>query len=96
MKPSIEIRGPLQSMKWYEAEILAHALEASNYNLSKTAEALEIGRMTLYRKLAKYGLHGSVNRGQHPPAKTPLQEATAQAARSFAAGGDGNTGDSNP
>lgn len=67
--PSITIRGAPQSLKWYEAEILLHVLEACDYNLTHAARALEIARVTLYRKLARYGLHAGDGRGRRPPQK---------------------------
>ena len=39
-----------------EKEVLHHALKLTNYNMSSTAQALGIGRTTLYRKIHKYGI----------------------------------------
>lgn len=67
--PSVAIRGAPQSLKWYEVEILLHVLEACSYNLTHAARALEIGRATLYRKLARYGLHAGDGSGRRPSKK---------------------------
>ncbi|MDD4090053.1 MAG: helix-turn-helix domain-containing protein [Tissierellia bacterium] len=40
----------------YEQKIIKDALEASKYNVFKTAELLNIPRQTLYYKLKKYNL----------------------------------------
>jgi transcriptional regulator with PAS, ATPase and Fis domain len=40
-----------------EREDLLRALLATNWNKSKAAEKLQWSRMTVYRKIAKYGLH---------------------------------------
>ncbi len=53
------IEAELHDILPFEAEerrILAHALAATKGNVSKAAEALEIGRATLYRKIRHYGL----------------------------------------
>ena len=42
-----------------ERQILSHALKATDNNVTKTAQALKIGRSTLYRKLKSYKLHTS-------------------------------------
>ena len=42
-----------------ERQILAHALKVMDNNVAKTAQALKIGRSTLYRKLKLYRLIGS-------------------------------------
>ena len=44
------------SLEEAEKRALAHALEASEGNISKAAKELKIGRATLYRKARKYGL----------------------------------------
>jgi arginine utilization regulatory protein len=40
----------------YECKIIKDALEASKYNVLKTADMLNIPRQTLYYKLKKYNL----------------------------------------
>ena len=42
-----------------ERQILSHALKVTDNNVTKTAQALKIGRSTLYRKLKSYKLHTS-------------------------------------
>ncbi|MFQ5632706.1 MAG: sigma 54-interacting transcriptional regulator [bacterium] len=39
-----------------EKEALMHALKTTNYNMSTAANALGIGRTTIYRKVHKYGI----------------------------------------
>lgn len=46
----------VQSMPFLERERLVSALAATNWNISKTAEQLDWARMTVYRKMEKYGL----------------------------------------
>ena len=38
-----------------EHQAIAHALEASDHNVTRAAQALGINRATLYRKLKRYG-----------------------------------------
>jgi transcriptional regulator with PAS, ATPase and Fis domain len=50
----------LQSLKAasqkFEEELIARALEISNFNLAKAAEQLEIDLSTLYKKIKKHGI----------------------------------------
>lgn len=46
----------VQSKPFQERERLVSALAATNWNISKTAEQLDWARMTVYRKMEKYGL----------------------------------------
>jgi transcriptional regulator with PAS, ATPase and Fis domain len=50
----------LQSLKTasqkFEEELIARALEISNFNMAKAAEQLEIDLSTLYKKIKKYGI----------------------------------------
>lgn len=39
-----------------EAEVIAYALEFYSWRISEVARRLNIGRSTLYRKMAEYGL----------------------------------------
>ena len=50
--------GPAQPLSLQEAErrAVVHALEASDWNITKAAQMLNINRVTLYRKLRKYDL----------------------------------------
>ncbi len=41
----------------FERELIAQALERNDYNLSRTAQALGLNRMTLSRKVARCALH---------------------------------------
>ena len=50
------IEHPVLSMQEAEQQALVHALEASERNMTKAAQILEINRTTLYRKLKKYKL----------------------------------------
>ena len=43
-------------MQEAEQQALIHALEASERNMTRAAQMLEINRTTLYRKLKKYKL----------------------------------------
>jgi transcriptional regulator with PAS, ATPase and Fis domain len=47
----------IQSKPFQERERLVSALAATNWNISKTAEQLDWARMTVYRKMGKYGLN---------------------------------------
>ena len=49
---------PAQPLSLQEAErqAVVHALEASDWNITKAAQVLNINRVTLYRKLRKYNL----------------------------------------
>ena len=51
-------RDPVPPLSLQEAErrAVAHALEASDWNITKAAQVLDINRVTLYRKLRKYNL----------------------------------------
>ena len=51
-------KDPAQPLSLQEAErrAVAHALEASDWNITKAAQVLNINRVTLYRKLRKYNL----------------------------------------
>lgn len=46
----------VQSMPLQERERLMSALASTHWNISKTAEQLDWARMTVYRKLAQYGI----------------------------------------
>ncbi|MFC5653448.1 sigma-54-dependent Fis family transcriptional regulator [Paenibacillus solisilvae] len=48
--------GHLQTMKDAEITAIKKALKASEWNLSKAAGQLKIGRTTLYRKIEEYGI----------------------------------------
>lgn len=51
-------RDPVQPLSLQEAErrAVVHALEASDWNITKAAQVLNVNRVTLYRKLRKYNL----------------------------------------
>lgn len=49
------VSGPPQSLDEMERTHILHVLEACNYNQTRTAEILEIDRVTLHHKLKKYG-----------------------------------------
>jgi len=53
-----DLGNPAQPLSLQEAERRAviHALEASDWNITKAAQVLNINRVTLYRKLKKYNL----------------------------------------
>jgi len=44
------------SLQEVERRAVAHALEASDWNITKAAQVLNVNRVTLYRKLRKYNL----------------------------------------
>ena len=46
----------LLSLQEAERQAVVHALEASEWNITKAAQVLNINRVTLYRKLRKYNL----------------------------------------
>jgi len=45
-----------QAMEFFESKYLAHVLELNQWNVTKTAQVLEIDRSNLYKKLRKYNL----------------------------------------
>ena len=47
----------------YERRILLHALETTGWNVKETAQRLQIGRATLYRKIDRYDLRARRNAG---------------------------------
>ena len=47
---------PVLSLQEAERQALVRAYEASERNISRTAQVLDVNRTTLYRKLRKYGL----------------------------------------
>ena len=49
---------PVLSMQEAERRALVRALEASDRNVTKAAQVLNVNRTTLYRKLKKHGLTG--------------------------------------
>ena len=55
MDPGASVQ-PVLSMQEAEQQALVHALEASDRNMTKAAQVLNVNRTTLYRKLKKYGL----------------------------------------
>ena len=57
MDPGASVQ-PVLSMQEAEQQALVHALEASDRNMTKAAQVLNVNRTTLYRKLKKYGLAG--------------------------------------
>ncbi len=56
--PKMIARGPVRSLEAIEKEYIIAALELNDGNQTRTAEQLEIGAATLYRKLKSYGLIG--------------------------------------
>jgi DNA-binding NtrC family response regulator len=46
----------LRSLEEVECEVIAATLEATHYQISRSAEALGISRKTLLEKRKKYGL----------------------------------------
>lgn len=53
-----EILENMPSLDEVEKQAIIHTLEKCQYNLSKTADILKIGRSTLYRKMEKYDIEG--------------------------------------
>ncbi len=51
--------GTVRPFREIEKEYILAALEANGGNQTRTAEQLQIGSATLYRKLKSYGLIGS-------------------------------------
>jgi two-component system response regulator PilR (NtrC family) len=45
-----------ESVKRFEKDIIMHALETNDYNKEKTAEALQVGLSTLYRKMKELNI----------------------------------------
>lgn len=56
LPPGFHPASPLRRFPTGEREALLHALRMTNWNKSRAAEQLKWSRMTLYRKMAKYGL----------------------------------------
>lgn len=66
-KPVVS-KGKVQPLSEVEKEYILAVLEQNDGNQTRTAEQLQIGSATLYRKLKKYGLigHPSKRRNQSP------------------------------
>ena len=54
LRTAITMTRSIIPLEEIEKEVLTHALKLTNYNMSSTAQALGIGRTTLYRKIHKY------------------------------------------
>jgi transcriptional regulator with PAS, ATPase and Fis domain len=59
-----------------DSDRLVHALAATNWNITRTAEVMSCSRMTVYRKLAKYRLQRNV---PTPDGEVPSKYLTAGA-----------------
>ena len=57
--PQALLRGPVRPLDQIEKEYILAALELNGGNQTRTAEQLQIGSATLYRKLKAYGLIGA-------------------------------------
>ncbi|MBI1913805.1 MAG: sigma-54-dependent Fis family transcriptional regulator [Planctomycetes bacterium] len=58
-----------------ERTVIERALQSNNYSRSRTARSLGISRVTLYKKMKKYGLDGLPRQSldpEGPPVSTPL------------------------
>ena len=53
------LRGPVRPLDQIQKEYIIAALELNGGNQARTAEQLQIGSATLYRKLKAYGLIGA-------------------------------------
>ena len=51
-----------ESLAEPEKNIIRQALEANHWNRQKTAEALQINRTTLFKKMKQYGLYEEAKR----------------------------------
>ena len=56
LKKVVSLTRQITPLKDLEKEVLQQAIKLTNYNMSNAALELGIGRTTLYRKLAKYGI----------------------------------------
>lgn len=54
LRTAVSLTKSIVPLEEIEKEVLAHALKLSDYNMSYAANALGIGRTTLYRKIHKY------------------------------------------
>ena len=59
----IEASDAVVPLEEQEKRILVHALRCTNWNIVETARRLEIGRATVYRKIERFGLSRSSERG---------------------------------
>jgi two-component system response regulator HydG len=57
----IEVSGPVRPLREIEKEYILAALSANHGNQTRTAEQLQIGLATLYRKLKSYRVKGAGN-----------------------------------
>ena len=57
----VATKGGLRSLEQIEKEYIIAALKVNGGNQTHTAEQLEIGSATLYRKLKRYGMIGDRN-----------------------------------
>lgn len=60
---SMEIEPAIPSLRETELEAIKKALYTSGGNVSKAAKLLQIGRNTLYRKMAEYNISSPTNQG---------------------------------
>jgi DNA-binding NtrC family response regulator len=67
---ALATKGAVRPLEDIEKEYILAALEANDGNQTQTAEQLEIGSATLYRKLKRYreDAEGEVGRASQPPA----------------------------
>jgi len=49
----------VESLNEFEKIFILQILQKYSWNISRTAQALKVDRVTLYNKIKKYGLKGS-------------------------------------
>lgn len=59
--PSVPVSAPVRSLASWEELGIRSALDATAYNISRTANALGISRPTLYAKIKRYGINLKTN-----------------------------------
>jgi DNA-binding NtrC family response regulator len=63
--------GPVRPLDDVEKEYIIAALELNGGNQARTAQQLQIGSATLYRKLKRYGLGGKASATKAPVVEPP-------------------------
>ncbi len=69
--PPVAVSGAVRPLNQVERDYIVAALELNRGNQTRTAEQLEIGTATLYRKLKSYGMTGSRQSPRTEQGSTP-------------------------
>jgi transcriptional regulator with PAS, ATPase and Fis domain len=73
--PKLTVDGTVRPLEHIEKEYILSVLERNGKNQTRTAEQLQIGSATLYRKLKRYGLIGKQRKAMSTAETTPATRA---------------------